>query len=291
MKPARFVLEQPDTVDGALQLRADESVYSVALAGGQSLMPLLNLRLSTPDLVIDLNRVGELSHLRFEDSHLVMGSMTRQAAVEDHPGVRERFPQLANVVSLIGHRTIRNRGTVGGSLCHADPSAELPALALAADAELVAASTSGSRVISAADFNQGYLSTDLDPTELLTEIRWPLPGGHSIVGSSQFLRRSGDFALAAILVLLDVGLSGDVEKARVVAYGSISRPTRLEAVERALLEDSGKASPAELASLCESLVEPSADMHGSADYKRRLFNVMCRRALEQAVDKLRGGRQ
>src|SRR5690606_33865263 len=131
----------------ALDLRSDDSTYAVPLAGGQSLMPLLNLRLSAPELVVDLNRVRELDHLRVDGSRLVVGSMRRQAAVEDDPEVRKRLPALTEMIGLIGHRTIRNRGTIGGSICHADPSAELPALAMALSAEMVATSATGSRVI------------------------------------------------------------------------------------------------------------------------------------------------
>lgn len=289
MKPAPFVLEQPDTLAAALDLRSDDSAYAVPLAGGQSLMPLLNLRLSAPELVVDLNRVEELDHLRFDGSHLVVGSMRRQAAVEDDPEVRKRLPALTEMIGLIGHRTIRNRGTIGGSICHADPSAELPALAMALSAEMVATSVTGSRFIPAADFNHGYLSTDLDATELLTEIRWPLPSQRSVFGSAQFVRRSGDFALAAVAVVIDVGRGGDVEDVRVVAYGSLSRPTRLEPVEQAIRDDPGRASISELGELCGALVRPGADMHGSAAYKRRLFEVMGRRALDQALASYEGG--
>lgn len=289
MKPPAFVLERPATLDEALRLRADDSTYAVLLAGGQSLMPLLNLRLSAPDLVVDLNRIEELDHLRVEGSRLVVGAMTRQATVEDDPTVRERLPALQHMVGLIGHRSIRNRGTVGGSLCHADPSAELPALAMALGAEMVATSTNGSRTIAAADFNLGYLSTDLEPSEMLTEIHWPLPAYRSVLGNAQFVRRSGDFALAAVLVTMDVAASGAVEQARVVAYGSLSRPTRLEPIEEALRAAPASVDSGELGELCGSLLEPGSDMHGSTDYKRRLFTVMCRRALDQALADFHGG--
>jgi carbon-monoxide dehydrogenase medium subunit len=191
------------------------------------------------------------------------------------------------MVSMIGHRTIRNRGTVGGSLCHADPSAELPALALAADAEFLASSSAGTRVIPVADFNHGYLSTALDATEVLTEIRWALHSGRDVVGSAQFVRRSGDFAIAAVVVLLRLSAHGSVEKARVVAYGSLTRPMRLEAVEEALAEDPSSVSAREMAQVCRSLVQPSSDLHGGAEYKRQLFAVMCRRAIEDVVQQLR----
>lgn len=289
MKPAPFVLERPDTLGAALALRANDDIDSVALAGGQSLLPLMNLRLTTPELVIDLNRVRELDHVGFDDGRLIVGAMTRQSKVEQAAEVRDRLPALARTVALIGHRTIRNRGTIGGSLCHADPAAELPALALALDAELVATSGRGSRVVSAYDFNQGYLTTDLDSTELLTEVRWPLPGRRSVFASSQFLRRAGDFALAGALVLLDRGPSGEIEKARVVAYGGISRPTRLGEVEEALQSSPGQIDPSGLAELCGSLVAPASDLHGAADYKRRLFEVTCRRALTEAVEQFGGG--
>lgn len=289
MKPSAFVLEQPATLEEALRLRADDSTYAVLLAGGQSLMPLLNLRLSAPDLVVDLNRIAELDHLRVEGSRLVVGAMTRQARVEDDPTVRERLPALRRMVGLIGHRSIRNRGTIGGSLCHADPSAELPALAMALGAEMVAASTDGTRRIAAADFNLGYLSTDLEPSEMLIEIHWPLPVHRSVLGSAQFVRRSGDFALAAVLVTIDVDASGAIEQARVVAYGSLPRPTRLEPIEEALRADPSRVDTGELGEVCGSLLEPGSDMHGSTEYKRQLFTVMCRRALDQALADFHGG--
>lgn len=291
MKPAPFELAQPDTLEQALQLRSDDSIFSVALAGGQSLMPLLNLRLSRPELVIDLNRLDELSQLRVDGDRLIVGAMTRHATLEDDPQVGARIPALSRMASLIGHRAIRHRGTIGGSLCHADPSAELSALATAMDAELVVRSVNGGRTIMESDFNLGYLSTALEPDELLTEIRWPLTPHRTAFGSAQFLRRSGDFAVAAVLALLECGPDGDVATARVVAYGSVPRPIRLTEVEQALVGDPRTADVSALAEIGAATLEFGADIHGSADYKRQLFTVMGRRALTQAIKDWERGHQ
>src|SRR4051794_34571709 len=175
LKPPPFEYLAPTTLDEAVALRAEHADDCVLLAGGQSLMPLLNLRLARPAAVIDLGRVAELAGIRELDGGLAIGAMTRQRTAELSTLVGERCPLLVQALRYVAHVTIRNRGTIGGSLAHADGAAELPAVALALGAELVARSTRGERAIAARDFFQGFFTTSLEPDELLTEVRFPAP--------------------------------------------------------------------------------------------------------------------
>ncbi|HYZ02674.1 MAG TPA: FAD binding domain-containing protein, partial [Candidatus Binatia bacterium] len=193
MKPPPFQYLAPTSLDEALSLRAQHGSESVVLAGGQSLMPLLNLRIVSPAAVIDLGRVPDLAGIRAENGILAIGAMTRQREAERSPLVHERSALLRQALARIAHPTIRNRGTIGGSLAHADPAAELPAATLVLDAELVARSTRGERKIPASAFFEGFMTTALEPDELLTEVRLPPDPGRCSI--QEVTRRHGDFAL------------------------------------------------------------------------------------------------
>jgi CO/xanthine dehydrogenase FAD-binding subunit len=286
MKPPPFRYLAPTSLDEALALRAQHGSDSVLLAGGQSLMPLLNLRIVSPAAVIDLGRVPELAGIRAAGGTLTIGAMTRQREVERSPVVGEMCPLLAGAVGRIAHPTIRNRGTIGGSLAHSDPAAELPAAALALGAEVVARSVRGERTIGAEAFFHGFLTTALEPDELLTEVRLPAaPGGWAI---HEVTRRHGDFALVGVMALVrsagGKGGGGAIEDARLALLGVGSTAIRAATAEdllrgarptEAVFAEAGEAAAAGL--------EPSSDVHATASYRRRVAAVLARRALQEAT--------
>jgi len=287
VKPPRFEYVAPTSLEEALALRAEHGHDGAVLAGGQSLMPLLNLRMAHPAVVIDLGRVPGLAGIREWDGGIAIGAMTRQREAERSDLVGARTPLLAQALRLVGHSAIRNRGTVGGSLAHADGAAELPAVALALGAELVARSARGERTIAADDFFLGFLTTALEPDELLVEVRFPRPRPHAAI--HEFARRHGDFAIVAAAVAVD--LDGDViREPRIVIGGVDEVPLRVEAAERVLdgAAPGGEAF-AEAGRAAADAVEPSSDVHGSAEYRKELTDVLVRRALAEAIHTDRRG--
>lgn len=287
MKPPPFHYTRPGNLDEALTTLAAHGADARPLAGGQSLIPLLNLRLARPGLLVDLNFVPGLAEIRFEDGTLVLGAMVRQRALERDAQIAHRLPLLAAATRLVGHPQIRNRGTVGGSLAHADPSAEYPALALALDAELVARSATGERIIPARDFFLDLFTTALAPGELLTTIRIPMPAPGTGWSIQEIARRHGDFALAGAVVLLRKAADGTCEHAAIALFGVGTRPLRLQAAEQALVgrplstETIGEAA----ALAVDAIDEPLSDVHGSATYRRRMAGVVVRRALSEAAQR------
>ena len=284
MKPARFAYFAPTTLDEALALRAEHGYDSAVLAGGQSLVPLLNLRMAQPEVVIDLGRVEGLDAISAENGTISFGAMVRQRQAERSEAVRAALPLLAKALHHVGHPPIRNRGTIGGSLAHADPAAELPAVALALDAELVVAKSGSTRTVAAADFFQGFLTTAVESDELLVEVRFPkLAGG---IGTSfvEIARRAGDFATAGVGVGVVRDTDGAVADARIVLIGVGSGPVRAGAAEEALR---GKRPSAELfadtAEVAVAELEPPSDIHATAEYRRQIAQVLVRRALEEAT--------
>lgn len=281
MKPPPFRYLAPLSLEEALALRAQHGSESVLLAGGQSLMPLLNLRIVSPAAVIDLGRVPELAGVRGENGALAIGAMTRQREAERAPLVHERSPLLAAALARIAHPTIRNRGTIGGSLAHADPAAELPAAALALDAELVARSTRGERTIPAHAFFQGFLTTALEPDELLTEVRLPADPGRCSI--QEVTRRHGDFALVGVVAVVR-SEGGTIADARLALLGAA--PTAVRATEAEALLRGAPATGSTFAAAAEAAaahLEPSSDVHATAAYRRRAAAVLVRRALAEAT--------
>jgi aerobic carbon-monoxide dehydrogenase medium subunit len=277
LKPAPFVYHAPVTLPEALGLLATLP-DARALAGGQSLMPMLNFRLLAPQHVVDLNRIDGLSFIREEAGAVVIGAMTRQRDIEKSEIVARRLPLLAEAIMLVGHRQTRNRGTLGGSLAHLDPSAELPAVALALDAELTLESSRGSRRLAMSEFPKGMLSTALAADELVTEVRmptWPERQGYAFV---EYARRHGDFAVASACALVEVKESG-ILKASLTLGGVGPVPLRMPSVEAALVEG---RSIEECVKACAS-VEALDDPTYPAWYRQHLAVTLARRALEQAL--------
>jgi len=289
MKPAPFNLLRPRSVDEALALLQAHGDDAKVLAGGQSLVPLMNFRLAQPGNLIDLNGVRGLDQIQFNDHALSLGAMVRQRDVERSPAIAERLPILREAIEQIAHPAIRNRGTVGGSLVHADPSAELPLLAIALDATFHLRSARASRSVAARDFYQGYLITDIAADELLVEIDFNLPPANSGWCCAEIARRQGDFAIVAVAVLLDRASDRSVSFARVALGGVGPAPLRVAAAEEVLL---GQRPGSELfrraGDAAEQAVEPPADIHASSAYRRHLTAVLVRRALATAEGRIQG---
>jgi len=285
VKPAPLDHAAPTTVGEAVALLNDPEREAVALAGGQSLMPMLNLRLARPDLLVDLTRIEGLDHIRESGGWIEMGAMATKRAVERSSLVRERQPMWHEATLQIGHPQIRNRGTVGGSMAQADPAAEYPAAAVALGGEVKAVGPSGERTIPATEFFLGYLTTALAPGEILTEVRVPvLPPGRGWA-FREVCRRHGDFAMAGTAVTVDLDASGRCTATRIALFGVGPVPSRAveaekivdgEAPGEEVFERAGRAAAG-------AIDEPLADVHASADYRRNLAAVLTGRALAQAV--------
>lgn len=282
MKPPPFAYLAPTSVQEALEiLAADEDAKP--LAGGQSLVPLLNFRLARPGALVDLNGLGALASVRREEGSLRIGAMTRQATVERSRLVAEHWPLLRQATGFVAHAQIRNRGTVGGSVAHADPAAELPAAMVALDARFRVSSVRGERWVAAGDFFLGQLSTVLERDELLLEIVVP-PGGPR-TGSAfvEFARREGDFALGGAAVRLAFAEDGTVSAAAIALLGAAPAPVRATAAESAVTgRRVDTATAAEAAAAAVADIRPTGDIHGGSEYRRRLIEALVRRAVIDA---------
>jgi carbon-monoxide dehydrogenase medium subunit len=287
MKPAPFRLHRPETVRDALDLLAEYGDEAKPLAGGQSLVPILALRLARFEHLVDLNRIGELSGSTRVNGSVRIGTLTRHRAVEQDPHVVASVPLLSRATRHVGHWQIRNRGTIGGSLAHADPAAEQPAVALALDAVMEVASSRGDREVSAGDFFRGTWATALDADELLVAARFPAWGGRCGFAIHEVARRHGDFALAG--VVCGVGLDddgADVTRAAVALFGVGTTPRRATEAEAALV--SGAALD-EVAGAAMAAIDPSDDLHASASYRRKVAGVLVKRAVGQAMTEAQRG--
>jgi CO/xanthine dehydrogenase FAD-binding subunit len=289
MKPAPFNLHRPRSVDEALALLQSHGEEAKILAGGQSLVPLMNFRLAQPHNLIDLNGVEGLDQIKLDDQTLSLGAMVRQRDVERSPAIAERLPILREAIEQVGHPAIRNRGTAGGSLVHADPSAELPLLAVALDATFHLRGARASRSVTAKDFYQGYLLTDIAPDELLLKIDFRLPPAASGWCCTEIARRHGDFAIVAVAVLLGCGRDRRIDFARVALGGVGPAPLRMIAAEQALLgERPGDELFRRAGDVAAQAVDPPADIHASSSYRRHLTDVLVRRALTTAASRVKG---
>jgi carbon-monoxide dehydrogenase medium subunit len=281
VKPPPFEYFAPRALSEALDLLAERGDDAKVLAGGQSLMPMLNLRLARPAALVDINRVTGLDDLRVDGGVLRLGALVRQRALERW--ARDPAPLLAAALRLVGHTAIRVRGTVAGSIAHADPASELPALLLCLDGTVVARSRRGERTIAAGQFFQGLLSTALASDEIVTETRWTLPGPGAGWGFHEIARRHGDFALAGVAAVVGVS-RGRVDHARVALFGV--GPTALRggtAEARLIGQAPAPAAIADAAAAATSELHPDSDLHASGDYRRRVARTLMTRALTDAV--------
>lgn len=285
MKPAPFVYSAPESVDEATDLLNMAGEGGRICAGGQSLAPLMNMRLAQPEHLIDLNRCRELSWIRADEDGVSVGAMTRQRAVERSAEVHARLPVLAATLAHVGHFQIRNRGTIGGSICHADQAAELPGLLLACDGWVEARSAGGDRRVEAADLFLGPFTTSLRPDEIVTMVGFPAlaPGtGWSFL---EVARRHGDFAVAGVAALVEAD-GQQVQASSVVVIGAHNRPLRITEAE-AILQGQGYGPDVRdaAAAAAEAAIEPGSDIHSSAETKRHLAGVLVRRALDEAFSR------
>lgn len=290
MKPPPFEYLAVESLEGALETLAANGDEAKVLAGGQSLMPLLAFRLARPSILVDLNRVGGLDRVDLDAGTLTVGALARQRTLERLPALAERCPMIVEAIRLIGHVAIRNRGTVGGSLAHADPAAEWPGLAVILDGDIEIASVRGTRTVPAHEFFVSYFTTALEPDEVVTQIRLPLPNGRSGSCFLELARRHGDFALAGVGALVTLGDDGAASDVRLGLIGVGDRPVRPTAAEgllRGRVPDDDAI--AETAAAVASEIEPTGDIHASEAYRRELAVVLTRRALTAAVDRAGGG--
>jgi carbon-monoxide dehydrogenase medium subunit len=287
MKPAAFEYVAVRTTEEALAELARDGQDARLLAGGQSLMPILNMRLATPRRLIDLNRVGELAYIRAHDGGVAIGAMTRQRAVEKSALVARCVPLLADAMPWVGHFQIRNRGTIGGSLAHADPAAELPAVAACLDARVTVRGPAGTRTLTADQLYWTYLTTTLAPTEILTEVWFPAAPSRTGHAWLEFARRHGDYALVGVAAAIMLE-EDSVAEARLALTGVGARPVRARDAERRLVgRRPDDAALADAAERVKQVTEPQSDIHATAEYRRHLAGVLTLRALRLAVARAR----
>ena len=281
MKPPRFLYLRPESLEEAVARLAELGEDAKILAGGQSLVPLLNLRLARPSVLVDLRMVPGLAGIDRVDSGLSIGAMVRQRTAELSPVVAEACPLVAQALRHVGHLQTRNQGTIGGSMAHGDPSAELPAVAVAVDADLVARSVRGERVLPAGEFFEGPFTTALAADEVLTEIRVP-PQAGSRTAFAEVARRSGDFALAGVACRVKLDEGGAVTEVALVAIAVGGTPVRLRTAEDAVLggplDDRALAAASRAAA---ADVDPYDDVQASGAYRRTLVGVLVERSLRE----------
>jgi aerobic carbon-monoxide dehydrogenase medium subunit len=288
MKPARFDYYDPRSLEEALALLDAHQGDSKVLAGGQSLMPLLNMRLARPKVVVDINQVKELNYIRSTDGSVGIGANARQRALQTETLIAARLPILREAAYYIAHPQIRSRGTICGSIAHADPAAELPALALALDADMTLTSAKATRTVAAEAFFQSFFTTALEANEILTEVRFPAPPKDTAWSVLEISRRHGDFALAGIVAGLALDPDRQViSRARLVYFGVGPTPIRVEAAEAALVGQAAAEPVLEAAAqIAKQGIDPSNDIHATEEYRRAVTATLTKRALRAALQKL-----
>jgi CO/xanthine dehydrogenase FAD-binding subunit len=294
VKPATFAYHRPSTLDEAIRVLAENGSEAKPLAGGQSLIPAMNFRLARPAVLVDLNRVGELGYVDDgrtvgrSDGQLHIGAMTRQCVAERHEMIASMAPLLKETMPFIAHPQIRNRGTIGGSLAHADPAAELPSVMVALDATFTVRGAHGSRAIPATDFYTGLFVTALRPGELLVDIAIPPPKARSGWAFIEVARRHGDYALAGAAVVVTLDEKGKCKEARIALVSVGDVPMLAKKAIKALIGE--KPTPEVIKEAAEAAgakdCDPPGDIHASAAYRRQLTTVLTRRALTTAFERI-----
>jgi len=286
VKPPPFEYHAPDSLEEVLALLAEYGDEAKVLAGGQSLMPLLAMRLARPAHLVDVNGVADLAGTHERDGTIAFGAMVRARDAERSPTVREALPLLAEALPFVGHVAIRNRGTIGGSMAHADASAELPAVAVATEAEMVVRSVRGERTLTAGEFFSGHFTTALDDDECLLEVRFPRSAAGVGWCFSEVARRHGDFALVGVGAMVALDEGGSIGEARLALLGVSDRAVRVPIAEAGLVGEEPSAGVfAAAADAAVADLEPASDVHGSAAFRRHLAGVTVRRALATAADR------
>ena len=282
MRPAKFEYVAPTTVDAAVHALAAANGEGKVLAGGQSLLPLLNFRMARPAVLVDLNGIKELSFIELRGDSVAIGALTRHREIEHSALIASNLPVMSAAMRHVAHLAIRNRGTIGGSLSHADPAAELPMMAMFYGASLMVQGPRGRRTIAANDFFVDALTNCLEPEDIVVEIEFPILQ-HDGWAFEEVARRFGDFALASIAVSIRRGKSG-IEDARVAVMGVADTPLRLGSVEKQLCEiEIDGRMPDRFAEWVASSVSPNSDLHASAEYRKHLLGELAKRALRTAL--------
>lgn len=289
MKPAPFQYHAPTTVDEALALLAEHGDDARVLAGGQSLVALMAVRLSRTEHLVDLNAITEMAEVGVANGSLSLGSMVRQRTIEHDPAIAQAVPLLARAAPWIGHFQIRNQGTLGGSLAHADPAAELPAVALALDAQMEIRSVGQSRSVDADDFFEGLFSTCIESGEMLTTTTFPTRQPGEGFAINEVARRHGDFALVGTAARVAVDKGGAVTSSAIAMFGVGTTPQRMPATELALVGADQSADLNEIAQVSTTELDPFDDLHASASYRKRVGAVTVRQALTDAIEEARNG--
>lgn len=287
MKPAAFDYYRPRSLDEALALLSQHGDVAKPLAGGQSLIPAMNFRLGQPSVLIDLNEIKELAYITSRDGELHCGGMTRQRTIERSAEVQRAAPLVSETLPFIAHPAIRNRGTIGGSLAHADPAAELPAVTVALQGRVRAQSTRGSRWLPAQELFTGLMSTALEPDELLVEIALPPLPRHTGVAFEEISRRLGDYALVGVAAVVSTDDGGRCTSARIALLSVGDRPMLAMRGAQVLTGQAATADALRAASetVAREDIDPHSDVHASSEYRRHLAAVLTRRALQRAFER------
>jgi CO/xanthine dehydrogenase FAD-binding subunit len=282
MKPAKFEYVSPSTVDAAVEALVAANGEGKVLAGGQSLLPLLNFRMARPAILVDLNGIKGLSYIEERGDCIAIGALTRHRELEQSPLIAARLPVMAAAMRHVAHLAIRNRGTIGGSLSHADPAAELPMLSTFYGARISVQGPAGRRLIAAEEFFVDALTNCLEPEEIVVEIEFPILQ-HDGWAFEEVARRFGDFALASIAVSVRRGPAG-LKDARVAVMGVADTPLRLrEAEQELIVMELDDRAPERFSQIVISKVSPNDDLHASAEYRRHLLAQLSKRALQAAL--------
>jgi len=291
VKPAQFEYHAPDTAAEAVRLLNELGDGAKVLAGGQSLIPMLALRLTVFEHLVDIGRIAELSGIERRNGDLWVGAVTSYATIEASTEVASSVPLLARATPLVGHFQIRNRGTLGGSIAHADPAAEFPAVALALDARMEVVSSRGRRTVAASDFFDGLWTTTMEPDELLVGVSFPIWSGRTGFAVEEFARRHGDFAIAGAVVGVELDSDDRIQRPAIGLIGLGSMPLRATGVEAELAgRNIAEIEPREVGRLAmSSLDSVTSDLHGSAEYRKRVGAVMVERAWTAASEEARHG--
>ncbi|MDB5841473.1 MAG: hypothetical protein JWQ23_3425 [Herminiimonas sp.] len=285
MKPASFEYVRPQTLEEALTLLTRHGDEAKVIAGGQSLVPMMNFRVAQPALLIDINGLKELDYHRVDGQTLRIGALARHAALRESPLIRQVCPLMSEAYHFVAHGTVRNRGTLCGNLCHADPASEMPAVMLACGATLVIRNAEGQREVAAADFFQGLYATAVYPDDLLVEVRIPIPASRVGYAFEEVSIRKGDFAMTLVATLLEVR-SGRISSAAIAYAGVSDRAIRLDAVEKRLLGQAPSEKLfADVAREAAGALEVNEDIHASSEYRRDLIRTLTPRALAQAAER------
>lgn len=290
MKPPLFRYEAPTTLkDAVIALASDPD--AMVLAGGQSLLPAMNFRLAAPSLLVDIQHVGELKGIAIDKGHIIVKAMTRHRELELDERVRKANPLLGEAMAHVAHIPIRNRGTVVGSLCHADGAAELPLILVLLGGKMVVEGPSGRREIAADDFFRFHLTTSRQHDELAVEARFPVLADGSGWAFDEMTRRHGDYAIAGVGAVVQIGADGRAGEVRLAACGVASRPIRLSAAEKVLVGTSlGETDLKVAGDAAAEVVTAPDDMHATTAYRRRVLATLVRRMVAKAAARARGSR-